>query len=152
MSPLNARLTIAPRPSAVVLQRVQHIAQSMSMLAIQFIASAALRAAGEADAPWDTHYQLRGVDYSSYASVDEAAKLLALDADGAYQYRIVEVASVADSYLELRAENEDALEALAAWVEAGCPRTGESIEDLRRLAIHCADAAPVTPARETEAA
>ncbi len=119
------------------------------MLAIQYMSTRALRSQSEA---WQTHYSLFGVDYTSLASVAAAVAGLELDADGAYEYRIVEVASVADSYLELRAEYEDALEAMAAWVDAGCPRTGESIEELRRLAIHCADAAPVTAVRKTEAA
>jgi hypothetical protein len=120
--------------------------------AIQIIGTQALRAAGESDAPWETHYELFRVDYSSLPSVVEAAGLLELDADGAYQYRIVEVASVEDSYLELRAENADALEALVAWADAGCPRTGELIEALRRAATECANAVPVKVVRKTEAA
>lgn len=122
------------------------------MLAIQFIASAELRAAQGCDTTWDTHHSLRGVDYSSYSSVAEAVSLLELDADGAWVYRIVEVASIEDSYLELRAENEDALEALAEWVEAGCPRTGDRLQAVERAALACISAAPVTVARKTEAA
>jgi hypothetical protein len=123
------------------------------MLAIQCISTRALRSqASEHSEAWETHYALSGVDYSSYASVAAGVARLELDADGAYQYRIVEVASVADSYLDLRAENEDALEALSAWADAGCPRTGELIEGLRRAAVACANAAPVTVARKEQAA
>jgi hypothetical protein len=119
------------------------------MLDIQFIGTRALRSQSEA---WETHHSLRGVDYTDYASVERAVAALELDADGAWQYRIVEVASIEDSYLELRAENEDALEAMAGWVAAGCPRTGESIEDLRRAANACVNAAPVKVVKKEEAA
>jgi hypothetical protein len=121
------------------------------MLAIQCISTQALRA-GRHHAEWNTYDSLIGVDYSSVASVTEAAGLLELDADGAYQYRIVEVASVEDSYLELQAENTDALEALAAWVTAGCPRNGNAIQDVERAALACVRAAPVTVVRKTEVA
>jgi hypothetical protein len=121
----------------------------MLTLAIQFISTRALlRADHAADTEWQTHDPQRGVDYTSYTSVADAVTSLELDADGAYQYRIVEVASVEDSYLELRAENEDALEALAAWVAAGCPRGGNALQAVERAALACVSAAPVKIVRE----
>jgi hypothetical protein len=117
------------------------------MLAIQFISTRALRSDSADHTDWQTHDQ-RGVDYGSFTSVADAVASLELDADGAYQYRIVEVASVEDSYLELRAENEDALEALAAWVAAGCPRGGNAIQAVERAALACDRAAPVVVVRE----
>lgn len=132
-----------------------HTVQTMSelmMLAIQFITTQALRGAQGCDADWNTLEAQRGVDYSAYGSVAEAVALLELDADGRYQYRIVEVASVEDSYLELRSENEDALEALAAWVDAGCPRRGEAIQEVERAALACVKAVPVKVVAKREAA
>jgi hypothetical protein len=119
------------------------------MLAIQFISTRALRSDAADHTDWQTHDPQRGVDYTSYTSVADCVASLELDADGAYQYRIVEVASVEDSYLELRAENEDALEALAAWAAAGCPRGGNALlQAVERAALACVSAAPVTVAHE----
>lgn len=128
------------------------------MYAIQEIAIQELRAAGEAgeaDAAWATVESRLGVDYSDYSSVAEGVGLLDLDADGRYAYRIIEVLSDEDSYQELEAENLDALAAMSAWVEAGCPRAGNEIEALRRAAVYRADAVPVKVAsspKKSEAA
>jgi hypothetical protein len=120
----------------------------MLTLAIQFIATHAARDTRDCDLEWQTHDSQRGVDYTSYTSVADGVAALELDADGAYQYRIVEVASIEDSYLELRAENEDALEALAAWVAAGCPRNGNALQAVERAALACVSAAPVAVVHE----
>jgi hypothetical protein len=125
------------------------------MLAIQFISTRALRsgAGSHAATEWQTHDSQRGVDYSSYESVADAVASLEQDADGAYQFRIAQVASVEDSYLELRAENADALEALGAWVAAGCPRHGDALQQVERAALACVTAAPMTVVfRKVEAA
>lgn len=122
------------------------------MLAIEVITTQALHAAAGCDAEWNTVEPQSGVDYTNYGSVAEAVALLELDADGRYQYRIVDVASIADSYLELRSENEDALESLAAWVDAGCPRRGEALQKVERAALACVKAAPVKVLSKREAA
>lgn len=113
--------------------------------AIQFISAPALLRAQGRDVRWEWHYDISGVDYTSYASVEEATRQLELDADGgAYRYRIVEVASVDQSYDAIPDENIDALDALTNWCLAGCPLTSEHIEAMRRAARACVDAAPVT--------
>ena len=117
--------------------------------AIQFISAPALLRAQGRDVRWEWHYDISGVDYTSYASVEEATRQLELDADGAYRYRIVEVASVEESYDAIPDENIDALDALAAWCLAGCPLTSEHIEALRRAARRCVDAAPITVVTRT---
>jgi len=116
---------------------------STIQLAIQCISTQALRDAGDADVEWGTYEDLRDVDYTDYNSVDNAIGMLSLDEPGRYAYRIVEVASDEDSYLDLQAENLDALEAMTAWVAAGCPSRGRELLALERAAIGRAQAMPV---------
>lgn len=114
------------------------------MYAIEQIGIQELRAAeGHDGAAWCTVESQIGIDYTNYASVAAGLGLLELDADGRYAYRIIERATDEQSYQELEAENLDALEAMTAWVDAGCPRTGNEIEALRRAAIHRDEAAPI---------
>jgi len=121
---------------------------------IQTVTAQALREAGDAEPDWATYEPQMGVDYTSYASVSDAADSLAMDGDGCYAYRIVEVTSPEDSYGELEAENLDALDALDAWVNAGCPRRGEELQAVERAALARVNAAPVkvVPVKKIEAA
>lgn len=122
------------------------------LLAIQCIATPALRAAQGCDASWNTYHSLSGVDYTDYESVERATALLELDADGAYQYRIVAVASAEESYAELQGENLDVLEALDAWLDAGSPRSGPELEALRRAGLERWSAVRLELARRPEVA
>lgn len=115
--------------------------------AIQCISTATLRRAQGYDVEWGYYYDLARVDYTDHASVAEAVALLELDADGAYRYRIVEVASVDESYQELEAENIDALEALGRWYDAGCPNDSAHLAAMRTAAQACVERAPVKVVR-----